>query len=160
MAGGMQAAVGIAFLISLVALVATGGRMVWTWRRTRQTPELAIGLTLLLGAIGGVVETTSFRLIEAGGDPQTAYWVQAASRVCYALGLTCLYVGLWRIFHPEAGWARALAVAGSLGSLIICGVWMVGGQHTSVSGPDGPGLAFHLGRMSAYVWGAWESFRY
>lgn len=156
----MQSAVTLAFLVSLVALLATGGRMLWTWRRTRQLPELAIGLTMLLGATGGVVEITSIRMIEAGADPHTAFLVQAASRLCYMLGSASLFVGLWRIFRPSTRWARALAVGGGLGSFIICGVWMAGGQHTSVSGPDGPGLAFHLGRMSAYVWGAWESFTY
>jgi hypothetical protein len=149
----MSLLVNLAFATMLVALTATGVRLLLAARRTRGVPEFTIGVGTLGGAVGGAVETASIRFLEAGGDPQTAFLVQAAARLIYMASATFLLVAFWKIYHPSRPWARALALGGSLALLASAGLWIQGGVHSMVSGLDARGLLFQLARAAVYLWG-------
>lgn len=152
--------VNIAFAGMLAGLLATGIRLLLAARRTRGLPELTIGVGTLTGAVGGICETASIRMLEAGGDAHTAFLIQAGARMLYMIGSAFLLVAFWRIYHATRAWARALALAGSAALLAIGVAWALGGVHGKVSGPDLRGFVLHSGRGAVYVWGVASGFWY
>lgn len=156
----MAVLVHVAFAAMLAGLLATGIRLVLAARRTRGVPEWTIGVGTLTGAVGGILETTSIRLVESGGDAHTAFLIQAAARMLYMLGSAFLLVAFWKIYHAPRAWARALAVGGSAIVLSIGAYWAAGGVHTTVSGPDLRGFVYQAVRASVYVWGVWSGLWY
>ncbi len=156
----MAVLVNLAFLGMLVALVATGIRLVLAARRTRGLPEFTIGVGTLTGAVGGILETGSIRMLEAGGDPHTAFLIQAVARVIYTIGSGFLLIAFWRMFHAPRAWARALALGGSVVLVLVGAGWSLGGVHSVVSGPDLRGLVFQSVRGAVYVWGAASAIWY
>lgn len=149
----MVVLVNVAFAGMLAGLLATGIRLVLAARRTHGLPELTIGVGTLTGALGGILETASIRMVEAGGDPHSAFLIQAGARMLYMIGSAFLLIAFWRIYHAPRAWARALAVGGSVLVLSIGVGWALGGVHSVISGPDLRGLIFQSARAAVYVWG-------
>jgi hypothetical protein len=98
---------GLAFM--LVSLV-IGLRLLLLARRTRELPELAIGLGyLLIGGIGYPLLIVSTRATGLPTAPRIGLlWI---SLVTTAIATTAIAVFVWRVFRPEAAWARAAVYA-------------------------------------------------
>jgi hypothetical protein len=124
----------------LVALAALGGgaffvascvvsvRLLLLARRTRGLPEALVGTgLLLLGAIG-------YPLAIAVPMSAAQPWLQTTFMVTHAvlqtLGLGAIVLFTWRVFRPDAGWARALVGAS------FCGVGALAAWQSA-----GPGWA-------------------
>jgi hypothetical protein len=155
----MEAA-NLAWSLALGFLMVTGLRLLWGAAWTGRGPELAIGLAVLTGAGGGALETSSVRAVMAGGEAALAFPVQAVARMLYMAGSAALFVGVWRVFHPDRVWARTLAVTGVTASLAVGIAWVSVGLHSEVRGADPGTLLFHVARASSYVWGGIASFRH
>ncbi len=99
----LAAAGALAFM--LVSLV-IGLRLLGLARRTRELPELAIGLGyFLIGGIGYPLLIVSNRATDLSvGARLGLLW---ASLVTTAIATTAIGVFVWRVFRPEARWARA-----------------------------------------------------
>lgn len=155
-------------ILSLCALgltaTAVAARLIWLWRRTRQVPELLMGLGLLsMGALGlpisavgrlpGMVRTEL-------GDGLFALGIAVVS-----VGGVLIFAFTRQVFHPAARWAR-MAVTHAV---LVHAVVAVGLIRASSRGTTLPEILTHtrpwacalVGVLSlAFAWAAVAAFRY
>ena len=126
---------GAFFLASTVVSI----RLLLLARRTRALPELLIGSGLLvLGAIGYPLAIA----VDATADlPALQTALSMMHALLQTLGEGAIAVFTWRVFRPEAGWARGL-VFGFFGGLAVLAAWQI----------LGPGWA----AFAAHKAGPWE----
>jgi cell division protein FtsW (lipid II flippase) len=144
----------IATVLSVIASLVLGTRLLRLGMRTREVPELAIGTSFIVaGVIGYVVMLAG----SAGQQEMPAGQAQTLFDVGFTLigvGICCLYVFVWRVFHPDDRWAMWIAGIGCL--LVLC-------TTTTISPAQAKGPLFwigELGRSAAGAWGAVEALRY
>lgn len=151
----------IGFGSFLVVSLAVGLRLLWLARRTRELPELAIGLDLVLaGAVGYalLLAAESLRLLPA---PWSG-WASFAGVGSISLGSVFLALFSCRVFRP--GSRLAHAALGLLALWLLLGVF--GSWVLHVEGVlDGAGgwlgrWAPNLGLATAYAWASYEPLRY
>ncbi|MGH0032934.1 MAG: hypothetical protein ACQGVC_24340 [Myxococcota bacterium] len=107
----------------IVASLVLGTRLLLLWRRTKEVPELTIGLAFLVG--GGIGYLAWFAMAIAamkGAGPGTLHAITSAG-----LGLSCVGalfngVGVARIFRPGTRWPVAFLLA--IGA-VMAGGWGV-----------------------------------
>ena len=134
-----------------------GARLLLLARGTRQLPELAIGAALFCGGAGFGGSIAVFRMHVL---PDTALLPAfAAIMAALELGVVALTLGVWNLFRPGARWARA-AFAATVAALAV-------NYAASLAGfrPDGQRSAFvfwsfNVVGAAAYLWSAFECFRY
>jgi hypothetical protein len=100
--------VGIFSLASMLLVGGlVGGRLLMVASRTRQLPELAVGLGLLLVTVLGGPVAAVGRLpgLVRTGPGDLAFGLGLALSVA---GIALLYVFTWRVFRPDSAWARLL----------------------------------------------------
>lgn len=149
--------IGVAFVVGLRLLVMA--------RRTRGLPELTLGLALFLIVGVGYPLTLAARVVLLGQSPGIA------GRVLLPLGGALMNVGwaaiwvfTWRVFRPEATWARVLASGAIAALLLLAGV--TGSRAIAVEDPSvlvRPHVSGNLTlllALASYVWTAAESLRY
>ena len=87
--------------------------------RTRGLPELLIGSGLLvLGAIGYPI---SIAIQAAGDSPALQTGLALLHALLQTLGQGAIVLFTWRVFRPDAGWARALVVSFFAGLAALAG---------------------------------------
>ena len=155
----MQIFAGVCLLGSCVAGLALGTGLLRAWRRTREVPELSIGITSLTLAASGAMLLANARVpVEEQGALRLT--VTMVSLLLLATSSIALGVGFWRIFRPQTRWAAWLCASASLALL----AWWVLAVVQGGSGLRGEGglrpLLYNAGRLAIHVWGAWECFRY
>lgn len=151
------AAAAIGALIGASILVAV--RLLLLHRRTGAWPELLLGGMLLLSVgVGYPLHIAAQRLGEDGSDA-----FLAVADLAVAVGFSLLYLFTWRVFRPQATWARVLAVAGvatQLGKALYRCVQTYGpGVIDVMELPPGDILLQTGPVIVAYLWTAAESFR-
>ncbi|GAF95123.1 unnamed protein product, partial [marine sediment metagenome] len=88
--------------IFLVTCLAVGIRLLVLAARTRQGPELALGLTLFAsGGLGGILYFLGTSRAEELGE--FAVWVRGSGRLCLTAGALTLWGFTWRVFRPGKG---------------------------------------------------------
>ena len=159
MSAFLESFVGIGFLAFFIASSVVGVRLMLLWRRTRELPELLIGLGVLgIGPVGfGFMTVGELCVTSAPG----------AARVLIGTGLAAMSVGAgakyvfnWRVYHPESRWLRALVTLAGVGlALCLAWEWRTTGFRTLIS----PGASYFL-RISLQVgclmWGSCEALNY
>lgn len=139
----------------VVASLALGAKLLGLWRRTREVPELTLGVAFLLG--GGLGYLAFFALLVAasqGAGTRTLVAFLLLGLVCTCLGALAHAVGVASIFRPGARWTTPAIAAVALW---VAGAWITG----VVGGPERAGHAFWaavLGVLPLYVWAASEAF--
>jgi hypothetical protein len=147
----------LSFLATTFVLLGVGVRMLWVAAHTRRVPECSFGITLVGGALGGV------GLVFAGGrltGEQGPFWLWAAALFSMALGMSALYVGVWRIYRPGTRWGLLLAVGGILLALAAMLMRTLPGEIAEPHTPSPGLLLFRLAGLGAYAWAAVEASRY
>ena len=152
------AAAGIGLLIGASVLVAI--RLLVLHRRTGGSPELWLGMMLLLSVGFGYPA----RIGAEQGPREWAGELQVISHIAIGVGFCFLYVFTRRVFRPDVGWAGALAgagVAALLGKAVhgCVQVWRHGALPT-MDAPMGEIWAMTGPVMAGYAWTACEAFRY
>jgi len=152
---------GLSTLCFVLVAGVVGTRLLLLARRTRQTPELAIGLALILVVFVGYPLRFVPARLEL--DLQAAKAVLAFGLVVTAIGQSCVYVFTRAVFRPEAGWARAL-----VGTALATITALAFASLASLVRDTDP-MALQLDRVLlvtyvvytlGYVWTASEAFRY
>ena len=106
----MASIAAFAGLLSVLASVIVGARLLLLARRSRRAPELLIGLGLLMtGGLWSPLVAVG-RQATALSDPLRAALV-AIGALCGAVGVSSLAAFNWRVFRAAEGWARLLAFA-------------------------------------------------
>lgn len=152
-------------LAVFVLVVGTiGWRLLALWWRTRQTPELLLGLGLVL------MSCIAIPLTGVGRLPAAAETV--VGKTCFALGMGSIAVAsalliafTQRVFRAGEAWAGAFGVGISLlifGSVVwVSYVNFVGASVAEIVPRMRPGTLVLIGSMLVcFAWASVESFRY
>jgi len=150
---------GLGILVQILADAVVGVRLLMLARRTRKLPEAAFGGTcLLLGVLGLPISIAARNGLAA--TPEQAGWLLAVGLGFQNLASLLLYVGTWRVFRRETGWAGALVATAALALTAS----LVGhGLTVGFRGGVDHGLWYEVGfatRAAAFLWTAGESFGY
>jgi hypothetical protein len=132
---------------------AIGVRLLLLARRTRETPELFMGLAFLIGGcIGYVLE-----VVAQDGETLPAAWAHAAwmfGRLCVDVGVILTALFTRKVFRSHEHWAGAV-------------VWGIGGLFAlsfvapSLGAPAELAVGIEsLTRFAAPIWGGYEAFRF
>lgn len=156
----MSALVLPGFLAFFVVALVVGVRLVALATRTRQLPELLIGVGVLgIGPIG--FGGTLAALALDAGHPAAARFVCGLAAFGVCLGVAAKYQFNWRIYRPDSVRAAALAWLGVAAALAAFGLELVA---TGFAPAALEGVGWHLLRQGLQVgcllWGAGEAFAY
>jgi len=148
------------FLAFFVVALVVGLRLVGLAARTRQLPELLMGVGVLgIGPVGfgGIVAAMAM----APSAPGTARALGAAATIAIASGVAAKYVFNWRIYRPTSPVAAAACVAGIAG---VAAAVALEGAATGFSPLSWQGGGWHVLRSALQVgcllWGASEALVY
>jgi len=154
----LLALLGLSALASVAVSLVLGFRLLRLWFRSRQLPELAIGASFLVAGVLGYIATILGNPGTAGLSEVMAYRVMISGIGLISIGVALTYLFVWKVFRPEATWARALFWAACVALLITI---------VPISGDAGAGVEVNLltavgdlVRFGGGAWGAWESLRY
>ncbi len=155
----MGAVVAVGLGAFFVASAVLGTRLLWVARRTRELPEIAIGLSFLLaGALGFLLEVVG-QAPAAALPPAVVGPLTAAGKLSIDLGIAAQLVFTWRVFRPNRAWACAFAAWS--GCLLAAS--FLGQALDGFSGRQLYGFWFWVdftGRAAAPAWCSFESLRY
>lgn len=146
-------------LLSTLASLFVGGRMLLLAARTRGLPELCMGIALA-GAGGFGVLLSFLARVYTGALGGAAGWLLGIAQVCVLAGPVAVGLFTWRVFRPEAVWAR-LVFTGGAG--VIGAVWTVNCATVGFREFQQSGAAFWTGyamRTLAYTWSCLEAGLY
>jgi hypothetical protein len=135
---------------------AVGVRLLLLARRTRQAPELAMGLAFVASAAVGFPLLTAAGLVaEARGPGGASHLLMALGTFSTFCGYVGLGVGCWRIYRPDARWPLAPI---ALGTAIVTGASATVALADALPTRD---VAFWAGvcvGSLTFGWNALESF--
>jgi hypothetical protein len=143
------------------AIVAT--RLLLLARRSREAPELLLGLAILGTAVlgyGVLIASQIVRLQAAPAIPDVAISLSAVGKVLHDLGVVFFLLFVLKVFRPTERWARALAGGAAL--LLWVGVsWgmSIGSLRVEPVGSV-PWLCEYVVIWSYPLWLTAESLRY
>lgn len=158
----MAELLGIVGFGSFIAVsLVLGVRLLALARRTRQLPELAIGLNFALaGAVGYslLLAAESLRLF----PDRFAGLASFAGVTCISVGAAAIGLFSQRVFRPGSAAARALLAAlTSWLALGVYGSWVLHVEQTATGAGAWLGRwAPNLGMLAAYAWSSGEPLRY
>lgn len=147
----------VASVISGVFTIAVGVRLLLLWRRTREVPELSLSIACLSLALG-VLLGTAYAAIGVAGGRAGFEWLVPLRIVTFALAPIALWIGVQRVFRPEARWARALCWLGVLGTVAAM-VWRLD-LGLAPRRLDFGNVASVAVTQGVFAWAAAESFAY
>lgn len=157
-----QLLAGLGNALFTLAMLTASLRCLLLWRRTRQVPELAIGVGFLLVAGPGF----PLMALALGGRSVSEVHLPllGLGLAAIGLGIVSLQVFLWKTFRPREGWAALLTLATLLA---VAAIWL-GCLSTLRAAPLDADpiaaardwwLALRLTFEAWYVWTAVESLR-
>jgi hypothetical protein len=159
MSAFLESFVGIGFLAFFIASSVVGVKLVLLWRRTRELPELLIGLGVLgIGPVGFGFLTVGELCV--AGSPDLARVLIGTGLLAMSVGSGAKFVFNWRVYHPQNAALKVFVVtACALLGVCLVWEWQATGFRTLVR----PGPSYFL-RISLQVgcllWGSSEALRY
>lgn len=155
----VEALVWIGFVAFFVVSLAVGVRLVALWRRTRELPELLIGLGVLgIGPVGFGLYTVGD--VTRHGHPALAQGLFAVAALAVCIGVLATCVFNWRVYHPRVAPVRWIAWA--TGCLLL-GSYAAEALESGFREPSLDGAAYLLRafcQVAVLLWSAGESLRY
>lgn len=152
----MEKWLGIGVLVQLVACAVVGLRLLGLARRTREIPELSLGLAfVLLGAVGYPLSIAA-RLGPPGEGTAIVLAIALAAQDAACLAI---YVMNWQTFHKQGRIAPALVAVAAAGFVASS----AGGLASGLDAHVGHGAWYFVGlafRFGAFVWAATDSTRW
>jgi len=149
----------VGFGVFFVASLAIGVRLVALWARTRQLPELWIGMGILgIGPTAMGCMLTAAALVDTA--PGLSRALTGVALCAIAVGNTAACVFNWRVFRPESRAARAWVLCTAL---LFAAAILGEAALTGFASPLRPGRGGHvISYLSTtnLLWGAAESLRY
>jgi len=148
----------VGFVAFFVVALVVGVRVLLLARRTRELPELLMGIGVLgIGPVGFGLMVVAYELKDA---PELKPVLTACALAAVSSGVLAKFVFNWRVYHPSARlpmWVTAAAAAALLGSFLFSG--LVHG-FTDVSSLSPQSLVRTALQVGCLLWGAGESFVY
>jgi hypothetical protein len=149
---------GLSALTSVFVSLVLGVRLLRLWSRSRQLPELAIGASFLAAGVLGYIATVLGNGGTAGLPDAAAYWLMISGVGLISVGVALTYFFVWKVFRPDAAWARWLFWFASVALLLT--VAPISGDSGVVVQVNIMTVVGDLVRFGGGAWGACESLRY
>jgi hypothetical protein len=158
MPAGSHPLIHVGFLAFFVVALVVGVRLILLWVRTRQLPELLIGLGVLgIGPVGFGCAVAALSLRES--QPALYSLAMGVASAAIMVGVVSKLVFNWRVYHPESGAVRAVVV---LGAAIMLGCWLYDWRD-GFDGYRELNVRFALRtpiQLAALLWGSAEALRW
>lgn len=149
----------LAGLATMLLGLVLGVRLLRLAARTRQAPELAMGLYCLLVTLGSALLWVAYGGALESGSP-AAVAIAAASTFSIGAGAFALAVGVARIFHPGERAARVAVGLVGLGLLASWIATVAPGRPVTLADATIANALFVGGRAAVYLVGAAEALRH
>jgi hypothetical protein len=157
----MELVAALGGLSFILASLVVGLRILLLARRTRQLPELVIGLSLFLA--GGIAYPLIVLARMAVAWPESVrVGLFSLSMLLSGIGTLCACLFNQRVFRPDAGWAKALVLGTACVQAALMGFQVVTPGITAAAlHNEGLGVRlFTTGHGVPLLWASIESFRY
>jgi hypothetical protein len=142
-----------------VVSTCVGARLLLLWWRTRQLPELLIGIGVLgIGPLG--FGASAAGSLVAASAPRAATALAIWGAAAATAGIASKFIFNWRVYHPRERWAARVAGWGIATVLVtLVASLAVGGVH---QGMEIPRWYLTRGVLQALclLWGAGEAVLY
>jgi hypothetical protein len=156
---GLGAWVWVGFLAFFAVALVVGVRVLLLARRTRELPELLMGIGVLgIGPVGFGLMVVAQQL--QGSHPGLHPFVVAGALVAVSCGVFAKFVFNWRVYHPDSTAAKAVTLAAGAG---LVGTFAYSGLVHGFTdlGPVSPQYLLRTSlQVGCLLWGAAESFAY
>lgn len=146
---------GVFGLVSLLVAV----RLLLLARRTRQLPELLIGLALLTGGVLGHGPRMTAMLVPSLSETLRV-GLFVGGRFMLAIGCLSIALMVWRVFQRDQIWARGLFAALLVATVAFCASELLATQSATLRYDN---IGIWIGTVAetgAFAWASWESLRY
>ena len=113
----------VSFIVALPFLL-IGLHLLRVAVRSGAVPERLLAAFFLLCACGAVPRIAAVDLVTSGeGLSWTTFWLNMSANLAIGGALVCLAAFAWKVFRPDATWARNLvaAFAAALGAVTLTG---------------------------------------
>jgi hypothetical protein len=157
----------VAALIPIAVFALVGGavslRLLLLWRRTREFPELCIGLGMVLITFAGTPLTALARVPQLIGTLRGGL-IFTLGMCLVVAGILLLYSFTWKVFRSDDRWARMMMIGIALGLTVVVlgyahvGITFVGAEQLERGRPFGFLMVLFV--MICFVWTAIESLLY
>ena len=160
----MQAFAALAALLAMAVGSGIGFRLIRVAQRTQGVPERLMGSAFLaMFALGYPCAFASRAPGVVGTPVGVALFGMGLLAIIGAIG--CFYSFTWRVFRPEAPWARGLLIGAALGGCLtfagtIHALWGVSGREAVVIALRPWAFAILLLCLIPFAWSAIESGLY
>ena len=142
-----------------VASLVVGVRLVRLASRTREVPELVIGVCFLSGGLIGYPASVAAQLM-VSGSPALAPWMAGVSSAGLAVAAACMLVAWWKIYHPASRWGPWIVLVWSAFLAVVC-VSQMGRPVEELGLAANPSESYRvIAQGGAYAVVAWSGFRY
>lgn len=155
----MGSLVWVGFIAFFFVALAVGVRLIALWTRTRELPELLIGIGVLgIGPVG-------FGAVVAAGSlwetrPALAEALSVVGVLAVMSGVFAKCVFNWRVYHPRSGLVKGIVALVGLTLAALFGYRLVAAGF-GPRNPSNPEQLAQSGVQAAcLLWGAAEAFRY
>lgn len=150
---------GVASLVSLVAALVLGIRLLRLASRTRGAPELALGLGFLLGGFFGLLcILVGNPAAGSGMAPETGELLFRVGMTLLAIGVSCTYVFVWQTFRAGAPIARVVTAAAIV--VIAVSLWPIWSQPVELAMVHPLYYVGDAARFAGMFWGCVEALGY
>jgi hypothetical protein len=149
----------VGFVAFFAVALVVGVRVLLLARRTRELPELLMGIGVLgIGPVGFGLLVGAQQIRES--HPEFHPFAVAVALVAVSCGVFAKFVFNWRVYHPDSTVAKAVTLAAGAG---LVGTFSYSGIVHAFSdiGPLSPQFLLRTSlQVGCLLWGAAESFAY
>jgi len=155
----MGSLVWIGFITFFIVSLLVGLRLLLLWWRTRQIPELLIGIGVLgIGPVGFGLPVASG--LVAGSRPGLGAVLVGIGALAVAIGAGAKLTFNWRVYHPQS---RSVGVIPFAAGPILLAAWLTEwatGGFVEVNSASPATLIRTSLQIACLLWGSGEALRY
>ena len=146
--------------IYLATITVVAVRLLLLARRSRELPELMLGLTLLVGGTLGATIEAGALTMRPTAAPELVGTMLLVGKCCGLVSLSCQGVFVWKVFRPAARWALPfIAAYVATAAAAIGGFWLHGTFSTGLVPMSWFWLEL-VARCAGSIWLVVESIHY